>query len=144
MLWKILLFGYEYYSSPAIGSDGTLYIGTSKSTFFQNHIKNLIAISDPPNSLEDEQEIIYYSPDQNYPNPFNPTTNIQYSISSKQFITLKVYDVLGIEVATLVNEGQPAGSYEVEFNAESLPSGIYFYQLRAGDFVETKKMVYLK
>jgi hypothetical protein len=86
--------------------------------------------------------------DQNYPNPFNPSTNIQYAISSRQFVTLNVYDVLGKEVATLVNEEKPAGSYEVEFNPESSiknpASGIYFYQLIAGDFVATKKMILMK
>jgi len=81
---------------------------------------------------------------QNYPNPFNPGTSIQYAVSSRQFVSLKVYDVLGNEVATLVNDKKPAGSYTVEFNGTGLPSGIYFYQLRAGDFVETKKMVLLR
>lgn len=85
---------------------------------------------------------------QNYPNPFNPSTSIQYAISSTQFVTLKVYDLLGKEVATLVNEDQPAGSYEVEFNPaisiKHLASGIYFYRLQAGDFVETKKMILLR
>jgi predicted GH43/DUF377 family glycosyl hydrolase len=89
---------------------------------------------------------------QNYPNPFNPTTKIRYEIPELSFVTVKVYDVLGSEVAILVNEEKPIGSYEVEFNAASLPSGIYFYRLQAGspstnsgqDFVETKKMVLLK
>ena len=82
--------------------------------------------------------------DQNFPNPFNPSTNIQYAISSRQFVTLKVFDVLGKEVATLVNEEKSAGSYGVDFNASHLASGIYYYQLRAGDFIETKKMVLLR
>ncbi len=81
---------------------------------------------------------------QNYPNPFNPTTSMQYSIGSGQFVTLKVYDVLGREVVTLVNEEKPAGEYEVEFKASKLPSGIYFYRLKAGNFVETKKMILLR
>ena len=81
---------------------------------------------------------------QNYPNPFNPTTIVQYAVSSRQFVTLKVYDVLGNELATLVNEEKPIGSYEVEFNATGLPSGIYFYRLKAGSFFETKKMVLMK
>lgn len=90
---------------------------------------------------------------QNYPNPFNPSTSIQYAISSlptgqagTQFVTLKVYDLLGREVATLVNEEKPAGSYNVEFRMQNLElsSGIYFYKLQAGDFVETKKMILLK
>ena len=90
---------------------------------------------------------------QNYPNPFNPTTKIHYIIGSgakqSQFVTLKVYDVLGNEIATLVNEEKPAGEYDVEFNSHSgnvrkLQSGVYFYQLRAGSYSETKKMVLLK
>ena len=82
--------------------------------------------------------------EHNYPNPFNPSTSIQYAVSNRQFVSLKVYDLLGNEVATLVNEEKPAGEYEIEFNAESLPSGIYFYQLNAGNYIDTKKMVLLK
>lgn len=78
---------------------------------------------------------------QNFPNPFNPTTNIGYAIGNKQFISLKVYDLLGRKIATLVNGEKPAGAYTVDFDASGLSSGIYFYQLQAGDFVETKKMI---
>ncbi len=85
---------------------------------------------------------------QNYPNPFNPSTSIQYAIANRQFVQLKVYDVLGNEIATLVNEEKLAGTYEVEFNPESSirypASGIYFYQLTAGDFIQTKKMILIK
>jgi hypothetical protein len=85
---------------------------------------------------------------QNYPNPFNPSTNIRFRISDGGFVSLKVYDVLANEVATLVNEFKPAGEYGVEFNASSgirnLVSGFYFYQLRAGEFVQTKKMILLR
>jgi photosystem II stability/assembly factor-like uncharacterized protein len=81
---------------------------------------------------------------QNYPNPFNPRTSLQYAISSRQFVTLKVYDLLGREIATLVNEEKPAGEFEVEFDGANLPSGIYFYQLKAGEYSETRKMVLLK
>jgi len=82
--------------------------------------------------------------DQNYPNPFNPTTNIQYAISSRQFISLKIYDVLGIEIETLANEEKSSGTYQINWNAENLPSGVYFYRLQAGDFVQTKKMILMK
>jgi hypothetical protein len=81
---------------------------------------------------------------QNYPNPFNPVTSIQYAISSKQFVTLKVYDILGNEIATLVNEEKPAGKYEVEFSANGLPSGIYFCKLVAGEHNQTRKIILLK
>lgn len=81
--------------------------------------------------------------EQNYPNPFNPSTRIQYQVSSITNVSLKVYDILGNEVASLVNEQKPAGSYEVEFDAANLAGGIYFYKLQAGSFVETKKMILL-
>ena len=101
-----------------------------------------------------------FSLEQNYPNPFNPSTKIKFTIPSVEttqrvvFTTLKIYDVLGNEIATLVNEEKPAGEYEVEFsakggsasggNATNLPSGIYFYQLKAGSFIQTKKMILMK
>ena len=81
---------------------------------------------------------------QNYPNPFNSATVIKYQVSETNFVTLKVYDVLGSEVATLVNEELPSGIYEVKFEAGELPSGDYFYKLNIGSFVETKKMVLMK
>jgi hypothetical protein len=85
-----------------------------------------------------------YSLAQNYPNPFNPTTKMNYQIPELSFVTLKVYDVLGSEIATLVNEEKPVGSYVVEFNARDLPSGIYFYKLQANKFTQVKKMILLK
>ena len=84
------------------------------------------------------------APELAWVNPFNPTTTIKYQIPELSFVTLKVYDVLGNEIATLVYEEKPVGSYEVDFNAIGLPSGIYFYKLQAGSFVETKKMVLMK
>jgi Secretion system C-terminal sorting domain len=81
---------------------------------------------------------------QNYPNPFNPTTMIRYSIPQSSFVNLKVYDILGREVATLVNEEKQPGQYEIEFNAYQLFSGIYFYRLHAGSFIQAKKMILLK
>lgn len=81
---------------------------------------------------------------QNFPNPFNPSTKIRYSIPEISFATIKVYDMLGNEVATLVDEEQAAGNYETDFNAAGLSSGMYFYTLKAGNFVETKKMLLLK
>jgi hypothetical protein len=81
---------------------------------------------------------------QNFPNPFNPTTEIQYSIPRSGIVTLKVYNMLGQEVTTLVNQQQTAGSYKVDFNASNLASGIYLYKLQAGNYTLTKKMVLLK
>ncbi len=81
---------------------------------------------------------------QNYPNPFNPTTKIKYTISEREFVSLKVYDVLGNKITTLVNEEKPAGKYEINFNGENLSSGIYFYKLHAGNFIQTNKMILVK
>ena len=85
-----------------------------------------------------------YSLSQNYPNPFNPTTSISYQIPVAGNVTLKIYDLLGREVATLVNEQKHIGSYEVKFNGRNLSSGMYLYQLRSGSFVETKKLILIK
>ena len=86
----------------------------------------------------------YYILGQNYPNPFNPSTTIEYQVPGLSFVSLKVYDVLGNEIATLVNDEKPAGNYEIQWNASELPSGVYLYKLRAADFIETKKMLLMK
>ncbi len=86
----------------------------------------------------------FMSLSQNYPNPFNPTTRIVYQIPEKGNVTLKVFDMLGKEIATLVEEYRDEGRYEVEFNASEFSSGAYFYRIQAGDFVETKKMILMK
>jgi len=106
-----------------------------------------------PSNVESSEPVVsgFYL-EQNYPNPFNPSTKIKYTIpsvetrhaSSLQMVSLKVYDILGNEIATLVNEEKLAGSYEVEFDAEGLTSGVYLYKLQAGDFVASKKMLLLK
>jgi len=82
--------------------------------------------------------------EQNFPNPFNPTTTIQYQLPQDARVTLKVYDILGSEVATLVNEEQQAGYKEVKFNGSNIASGMYVYRLQAGDYVSIKKMLMIK
>ena len=96
--------------------------------------------------LENEQPhfVTGFSLSPNYPNPFNPNTKIRYTIGSRQFVQLKVYDITGAEIEILVNKDQPAGEYEINFNASSLPSGVYLYELNAGNYSETKKMLVLK
>jgi len=121
-----------------IGSDSGIYRSTEPI------LTNII--------LEFEDSPLNFKLHQNYPNPFNPVTTIKYQIPKLSFITIKIYDVLGNEIATIVNEEKPAGSYEVEFDGDGLTSGIYFFRLQAGSpsagsgqsFVETKKMVLLK
>jgi hypothetical protein len=107
-------------------------------------------INDVYVSVEEEKNIkpSSYSLMQNYPNPFNPSTKIKFTLPQNTFVRLKIFDVIGNEVATLINEEKPYGIYEVEFNYlnNGLPisSGIYFYQLNAGNYKETKKMVLIK
>jgi hypothetical protein len=108
--------------------DGTVYGDTT-----------VVSVEDETPNLPTE-----FSLSQNYPNPFNPSTKIKYQIPDLSFVTIEVFDVLGNEIAILVNEELSAGEYEVEFNASSRPNGVYFYRLQAGSFIETKKMVLLK
>ena len=100
---------------------------------------NIDFISDNFNTSVSEFKLL-----QNYPNPFNPTTRIKYQIHESGLVTLKIYDVLGREVKTVVNEFKPSGKYEVELNVNELSSGVYFYQLKAGSFVKTNKMILLR
>jgi photosystem II stability/assembly factor-like uncharacterized protein len=105
--------------------------------------------SEYSNEIEVDAAPVAISLEQNYPNPFNPSTTIRYSIPNSELVTLKIYDVLGNKVATLVSEEKPAGSYEVEFSSHSgfvrnLSSGIYFYTLQAGSYTQTKKLILMK
>jgi hypothetical protein len=130
--------------SPSEGT-GVIYFGNAHTSGFWNIIVDALFDYAAPVSVEDEITLpISYKLYQNYPNPFNPTTTIKYQIPEISFVTIKVYDVLGSEIATLVNEEKVAANYEIEFNATQLPSGVYFYRLQAGSFVETKKMVLLR
>ncbi|MCU0415057.1 MAG: T9SS type A sorting domain-containing protein, partial [Ignavibacteriaceae bacterium] len=101
-------------------------------------------------SIQDEAEKpTEFKLEQNYPNPFNPVTVISYKLPVNGDVTLKIYDLLGNEVATLVDENKPAGKYKIEFNVAQvsrpeMASGIYFYQLTSGEFIQTKKMVLIK
>jgi hypothetical protein len=81
---------------------------------------------------------------QNYPNPFNPSTKISYTLPNSEIVKIKVFDLLGEEIITLVNEEKEAGNYEITFNASSLPSGVYLYRLQFGSFVQTRKAILLK
>ena len=91
-----------------------------------------------------QQTPLCFRLEQNYPNPFNPTTTIEYTIPKADRVILKIYDILGREVTTLVNGEQLKGKYSIAFNANKLASGVYFYRLRAGNFVETKKLILMK
>jgi hypothetical protein len=85
-----------------------------------------------------------YTLDQNFPNPFNPSTNISFSLLSKSFVSLKIFDALGREISTIVSEDLSAGNYSRQWEASGYPSGIYFYRIQVGSFSETKKLVLLR
>lgn len=107
--------------------------------------KDTVRIVNKFTSVKQTDEIpLTYALYQNYPNPFNPTTTIKYSIPRTERVTLKIYNILGQEVATLVDEEQKPGVYELKFDASNLASGVYFYRLKAGGFVDVKKMVLMK
>ncbi len=105
--------------------------------YLQNY--NVTGVKSPTGGVAKTYELY-----QNYPNPFNPSTVINYQLPTNGQVNLKVYDILGREVATLVNERENAGSYSVKFNGSRLASGVYFYRLTAGNFVSVKKLVVLK
>jgi hypothetical protein len=109
-----------------------------------NSIPTGTAIRSKIVSVESTSFITDYVLEQNYPNPFNPSTTIKFGLPEKSNVVLTVYNSLGAEVATLVNEVREAGSYEIEFNADNFSSGIYYYKIASGNFVETKKMILLR
>jgi hypothetical protein len=126
--------------------NGAIYVTGGSPTMTIQPTTTVQAYTPPLVGVEDrgENNPEEFALHQNYPNPFNPTTTIKYQIPELSFVTLKIYDVLGSEIITLVNEEKSIGNYEVDWNASGLPSGIYFYKLQAGNFVETMKMLLLK
>ncbi len=130
-------YGYSSAQSSTVSVDYSTAYSTSAS--FTLTPESVTAVKDQQPNI-----ISGFKLNQNYPNPFNPTTIISYQIPSDSKVVLKVYNILGDEVATLVNGNKAAGSYSVQFNASNLASGVYFYQIKAGNFVDTKKLVLLK
>ena len=139
MNWFWINRGLINYFVKALAADGEyLFSGIADAAVWRRPLSELSEVMDI------KQNPSSFSLSQNYPNPFNPSTMISYSIPRNSFVHLKVFDILGNEVAELVKEQKPAGSYEVKFDAALLPSGVYFYQLTAGEFIQTKKMILLK
>ncbi|HCY76711.1 MAG TPA: hypothetical protein DHV28_12395 [Ignavibacteriales bacterium] len=145
---------YEWYTNemkyPVFGVS---YFELNVNGSVTNHKVVEYNTQTPTDVKEDPQQIVNgFELLQNYPNPFNPSTVINYQITKSSKVTLKVYDIIGNEIKTLVNNQQPAGKYSVEFNASNLPSGVYLYRLEAGDpstgsgqgFVQTRKMTLIK
>lgn len=134
------------YHNFAVGNDGILR-ATFRSPDGSNSAPNSQRYKERQTIVsvgESNSALVSFSLQQNFPNPFNPETNIQFSLGKKELITLKVYDILGNEVAELLNGKMNEGHQTVKFNAANFPSGTYFYQLKAENFIETKKMILLK
>lgn len=117
--------------------------GTSNQTY-QLHVLPNVGVDDPNQRLPDKFDLV-----QNYPNPFNPATNIRYAVHDRSKVRLTVYNLLGQEIRTLVNDFQSPGYKQISWNGKdsrgnAVSSGLYLYRLQAGDFVQTKKMVFLK
>ena len=142
--------------TTAAGSITSFGVDENKELYLVSFDGNIYKFKPTITDIQTHSQVNNFQLFQNYPNPFNPSTKIRYSVpsvgianrSKTQQVTLKIYDVLGNEVATLVNEEKPAGNYEVEFNSQSitkeLSSGIYIYKLTVGIFIESRKMVLLK
>ncbi|MFC2103193.1 SMP-30/gluconolactonase/LRE family protein [Bacteroidota bacterium] len=111
--------------------------------YYSNHV-DFIPITSADVDEVNSQVPLAFSMSQNYPNPFNPITKIKYEVPQLTNASLKVYDVLGNEIVTLVNEEKPSGRYQIEFDGVDLPSGIYFYKINAGNYAAAKKMVLMK
>ncbi|MBM4158826.1 MAG: T9SS type A sorting domain-containing protein [Ignavibacteria bacterium] len=136
-------------------SNGTYTLSFSAPNYITKTISNVyvqkdsttilnVQLSPTSTLITEETNPVEYKLHQNYPNPFNPTTNIRYETSKSNFVTLKIYDILGKEISTLVNEYQMPGVYEYQFDASIFPSGIYYYKLVTNNFSETKKMILVK
>ncbi|HZW40551.1 MAG TPA: T9SS type A sorting domain-containing protein [Ignavibacteriaceae bacterium] len=138
-------------TGPRIANEvDVYYVVTAKDlggleSSYSNSVTTRISVDPPEKQGNDFDKPITFSLNQNYPNPFNPNTTIEYSIPERQYVSLKIYNSIGKEVFTLVNEVKEAGNYKVNFNSDAnFPSGIYFYKINAGSFNKVKKMILMK
>jgi hypothetical protein len=127
----------DYFKSFLI--DNNYIFASMDNSVYKRTLSEITGIHSPQNNIPDK-----YSLSQNYPNPFNPSTIINYQLPKSGEVKLTIYDAIGREVKILVNEKQNAGSYQVVFDGSNLPSGVYFYKLQAGDYIQTKKMGLIK
>lgn len=146
----VVTFNFTY-TAPSVQGTQTIYAnGNSVNFNGQNtgdqwsYALNKIVQIGTVTGIEDNQNIFTYKLEQNFPNPFNPTTNFEFQISNFELVTLKVYDAFGKEVAVIADKELNSGNYRYQWNAGGLASGVYFYQLKSGDFVKTKKLILMK
>ncbi len=131
--------------SIATNGTGTVYVAGSSSETASFLDYTLFAYQESGTGVNTSSTFLReFSLSQNFPNPFNPLTNISFTLPSRSFVSLKVFDLIGREVAVLVSEELSAGNHMKQWNAENMPSGVYFYRLNAGTYAETKKLILLK
>ena len=140
---KRLWFNAGTYDNNAAFQGGSMNLTAVGQKIFLNAVQYMITgtvgVAKEPVAV-----VKKFALDQNYPNPFNPSTSIAYQMSKEEFVSIKVYDLVGREVATLVNEVKPAGSYSIQWNAAGMCSGVYFYKMQANSFSAMRKMLLLK
>jgi len=147
----VVTFNFKY-TAPSASGEQIIYANGNSVNFNGQNAgdewnfapNKTIKIVSSISGIENETSVFDYTLKQNYPNPFNPTTTIEYSVPKESFITIKVFNLTGKEITTLVNGEKPAGNYSLIFKAISLPSGIYFYKMIAGNFVSIKKFILIK
>ena len=135
--WVLVFYGTNYTVGDQVEVDyaNPIQIGSDKYTFTPTNVTGINGTNSAP---------LNFMLSQNYPNPFNPSTTIIYSVPRTSLVSLKIYDMLGREVRTLINEYKSPGSYNIVFNAHGLSSGVYFYRLTAGNYSDVKKLILIK
>jgi len=132
------------FTALAVGNFSTFVILHSDATNTSSDTIVVIGTCEKLTSVPSQAVPKVFALSQNYPNPFNPSTIINYQLPKANHVTLRLYDAIGREVATLVDEYKEAGSYDIQFNASKLSSGVYFYRIQAGENVDLKKMILMK
>lgn len=141
----IHLFGEEWENNQWIPENEPLKVTNPDGIFFGYLAKEIFLYYSKPTNVGSEKNIDDgFNLLQNYPNPFNPSTTINYQLKEGGFVTIKLYDILGAEVKTLINEEKTKGRYIFNFNASDLPNGVYVYQIRVNDFISSRKMILIK
>ena len=144
-IWEARYARAGIISDLEVGSTGTVYFAGAYYTTAQNSDYLVVKYSSTTGVEKPLNKIpVEFSLKQNFPNPFNPSTTISFSLPSKSHVSLKIYDVMGRDVATLASEELTAGTHTRQWIADGVPSGVYFYCLQAGSFIETKKILHLR
>ena len=150
--WNKIIVDNDFYRvwplyASDLDGDGDIDIIAGSSHQGNNQIRGYENLGDTTTNVEDHSNLLIPNENhllQNYPNPFNPNTKISFQLSMQSPVSIKVYDIIGNEISTLVNKEKPAGKYDVEFDGSQLKSGVYFYQMIAGKIFQTKKMILIK